>query len=163
MKALLAACIVLALAVPATAAGPAGAEAAIQKVWQQFSDAWARADAPARAALFSEDATLINPFGVKANGRAAIEKLFEQENVGFARDTTHTFSDFSFRFLTPTLAEVDATGEITGKPGTDRAMQPTLSIHVFAIMAKRSGTWQLQDARPYVIAPAPGTPPQGMK
>jgi uncharacterized protein (TIGR02246 family) len=155
MKVPVVVCAILALAVPAFAAGPAGAEAAIEKVWQQFSDAWASGDAPARAALFAEDASLINPFGVKANGRAAIEKVFEMENVGFAKGTTHTFSDFSFRFLTPTIAEVDATGEIAKKPGAGGTAEPVLTIHVFSIMEKTHGTWQMKDARPYVFAPPP--------
>ena len=163
MKALLAVSVILALAIPATAAGPAGAEAAIQKVWQQFSDTWARGDAHARAALWAEDASLINPFGIVAHGRAAIEKLFQQENVGFAKGTTHTFSNFSYRFLTPTIAEVDATGEIKGIRGADGTPMPTLTIHVFAIMAEAGGTWQMKDARPYVIAPPPGPPPTGAK
>jgi uncharacterized protein (TIGR02246 family) len=161
MKVLLAVCIILALAVPALSASPAGAEAAIQQVWQQFSDAWARGDAHARAALWAEDASLINPFGVEVHGRAAIEKLFEQENAGFAKGTTHTFSNFSFRFLTPTIAEVDATGEIKGIRGADGTPQPTLTIHVFGIMAKAGGKWQMKDARPYVIAQPPGPPPTG--
>jgi uncharacterized protein (TIGR02246 family) len=163
MKVLLAVCIILALAVPAFAASPADAEAAIQQVWQQFSDAWARGDAHARAALWAEDATLINPFGVEAHGRAAIEKVFEQENAGFAKGTTHTFSNFSFRFLTPTIAEVDSTGEINGIRGADGTPQPTLKIHVFAIMAKAGSKWQIKAARPYVFAPPPGAPPTAAK
>jgi uncharacterized protein (TIGR02246 family) len=163
MKNLLAVFVILALAVPAIAASPAGAEAAIQKVWQQFSDAWGRGDAQARAALWAEDASLINPFGVVARGRAAIEKVFEQENAGFAKGTTHTFSNFSYRFLTPTIAEVDVTGTIEGIRGADGTLMPPLTLHIFAIMAKTGGTWQMKDARPYVIAPPPGPPPTGMK
>lgn len=158
MKRFLAVAAMLALAVPAVAAGHSEAEAAIEHVFQKFSDAWARGDAPARAALWAEDASLINPFGVKAHGRAAIEKVFEQENAGFARGTTHTFSDFSFRFLTPAIAEVDTTGEIKGMRRQDGSAMPPMTVHVFAIMAKGGGTWQIQDARPYVLAPMPGQP-----
>jgi uncharacterized protein (TIGR02246 family) len=163
MKTLLAACIVLALAVPAFAASKAAEETAIQHVWQQFSDAWASGDAHARAALWAEDATIINPFGARANGRPAIEKLFEQENAGFAKGTTQTFSDFSFRFLTPTIADVDSTGEVDGIRGTDGAPMPPLKVHVFAVMVKAGGKWQMKDARPYVIAPAPGSAPTGAR
>jgi len=163
MKALFAVLVILALAVPAVAAGPTGAEAAIQQVWQQFSDAWGHGDAHARAAVWAEDASLINPFGIKAEGRPAIEKLFEQEAVGFAKGTTHTFSSFSYRFLTPTLAAVDATGEIKGIKAADGTAMPTLTIHVFAIMAETGGTWQIKVARPYLPAPPPGPPPTGTK
>ncbi len=163
MKALLVAIVALALAVPAVAAGRAADEAAIQKVWQQFSDAWARGDAHARAALWAEDATLINPFGLEARGRAAIEKLFEQEGAGFAKGTTHTFSNFSYRFLTPTVAEVDATGTINGMRGADGAAMPPLTLHVFAIVTKAGGKWQIKDARPYAIAKPPEMAPAGAK
>ena len=163
MKGLLIACVILALAVPAVAAGPAGAEAAIEQVWQQFSDAWARGDAPGRAALWAEDATLINPFGAEARGRAAIEKLFEQETAGFAKGTTHTFSNFSFRFLTSTIAEVDATGEINGMRGADGTPMPPFKIHVFAILVKAGSKWEIKDARPYVTAAMPGHAPAAAK
>jgi uncharacterized protein (TIGR02246 family) len=154
MKAVLAVLAIITLAVPAIAADTAGAEAAIQHVWQQFSEAWARGDAHARAALWAEDASLINPFGVQ---------VFEQENAGFAKGTTHTFSNLSYRFLTPTIAEVDATGEIKGIRGADGTPMPTLTIHVFAIMAKKGSTWQIKDARPYVFAPPPGESPTAAK
>ena len=163
MKALLAVFVIVALAVPAIAAAPPGAEAAIRQVWQQFSDTWARGDAHARAALWAEDASLINPFGVEASGRAAIERLFEQESAGFAKGTTHTFSNFSYRFLTPAIAAVDATSEIKGIRGADGTPQPTVAIHVFAIMAKAGGKWQIKDARPYVITPPAEPQPTGAK
>ncbi len=156
MKKVLVVMIALALAVPAVAAGHAAEETAIQLVWQQFSDAWARGDAHARAALWAEDASLINPFGVEAHGRAAIEKVFEQESAGFAKGTTHTFSNFSYRFLTPAIAEVDATGTIKGMRGADGAPMPPLTLHVFAIVTKAGGKWQIKDARPYVPAQPPG-------
>jgi uncharacterized protein (TIGR02246 family) len=158
MKTMLVAVVILALAAPAIAAAPAGAETAILHVWQQFSEAWARGDAHARAALWAEDASLINPFGLAAHGRAAIEKVFEQENAGFAKGTTQTFSNFSFRFLTPTIAEVDATGEIKGIRGADGAPMPALTVHIFGIMEKAGGKWQMKDARPYVFAHPPGAP-----
>ncbi len=163
MRALLAVPVILALAIPASAAAPAGAEAAIQKVWQHFYDAWGRGDAHARAAVWAEDASLINPFGIVAEGRPAILKLFEQEVAGFAKGTTHTFSNFSYRILTPNLAAVDATGEIKGIRGADGAPMPTLTIHVFAIMAEKGGKWQIEIARPYVPAPPQGPPPTGAK
>ncbi|TAM44122.1 MAG: SgcJ/EcaC family oxidoreductase [Acidobacteria bacterium] len=163
MKKALVVMISLALAVPVLAAGRAAEETAIQLVWQQFSDAWARGDARGRAALWAEDASLINPFGVQAHGRAAIEKVFEQESAGFAKGTTQTFSHFSYRFLTPRIAEVDATGEIEGISGADGAPLPTMTVHVFAILTKTRGTWRIKDARPYVFAQPPGAAPAGAK
>ena len=163
MRLLGSALIILAIAGPAVAADHAADEAAIQKVWQQFSDAWAQGDSHARAAVWAQDASLINPYGVKANGRAAIEKLFAEEIAGWAKGTTHTFSGFSFRFLTPTLVEVDATGEINGIRGADGATAPPLRLHIFAVMKKTGGAWQMNDARPYLVPQPPGQPATAMK
>jgi len=163
MKSLLALAVAAAVTVPAFAADHAADEAAIQKVFQQFSEAWGAGDAHARAALWSADASLINPYGLKAHGRAAIEKVFEQEDATFAKGTTHTFSDFSFRFLTPSYAEVDATGEIKGIKGADGAEMPPFHIHVFLIVKKTGTTWMIHDARPYVIASPPGKPAAAAK
>jgi uncharacterized protein (TIGR02246 family) len=163
MKTLLAVFVILTLAVPAIAASPTGAVAAIHQVWVEFSDAWARGDAHARAAVWADDASLINPFGVEAQGRTAIETLFKQEDAGFAKGTTHTFSDFSYRFLTPTLAAVDATGEIKGIRGADGTPRPTLTIHVFAVMAETGDKWQIKIARPYVPAPPSAPSPIATK
>jgi uncharacterized protein (TIGR02246 family) len=163
MKGLLALAVAVAVAVPVFAADHAADEAAIMKVWQQFSDAWGRGDTHAQAALWSQDASLINPFGLKANGRPAIEKVFEQEHAGFAKGTTHTFSDFSFRFLTPSLVEVDSIGEIKGIKGADGAEMPPAHVHVFVVMKKTGGKWMIHDARPYMIAPPPGQPAAAAK
>ncbi len=157
MKSVLAVVMILAAsAAPALAAEPAGAEMAIQKLWAEFSNAWARGDAAARASLWAEDGSLINPFGVAAHGRVEIQKVFEQEDAGFAKGTTNTLSDFSFRFLTPAIAAVDATGEVKGIRAADGTPMPTFTIHVFSIVVKTGGKWLVKDARPYAFAPRPG-------
>ncbi len=148
--------IVAAAAAPALAAEPAGAEMAIQKLWAEFSNAWARGDAAARASLWAEDGSLINPFGVAAHGRVELQKVFEQEDAGFAKGTTNTLSDFSFRFLTPAIAAVDATGEVKGIRAADGTQMPAFTIHVFSIAVKTGGKWLIKDARPYAFAPRPG-------
>ena len=171
MKALLVAAMILAVTIPAMAGAPvgakadakAGAEAAINKVWQEFSDSWARGDATGRAKLWAENGTLITPFGQEAKGREAIQKVFEQESAGFAKGSTNTLSNFSYRFLTPNLAEVDATGEIMGAKGADGAPMPPMKVHVFAVMTKMNGKWEMQDARPYMIMPQPGGQATGSK
>ena len=60
----------------AVAKKPMNDEAGVKAGFEKFSMAWADGDAKARAACFTDDATLINPFGVAANGKAEIVKLF---------------------------------------------------------------------------------------
>ena len=163
MRSLCAVVVILVLAVPAFAAAPPGAEAEIAQRWQKFSDAWGRGDAAGRAALWAEDASLINPFGVEAHGRPEIQKVFEMETAGFAKGTTHTFSNFKYRFLTPSIAAVDATGEIKGIAGTDGSPMPTVTVRVFAILTKHGGKWEIKDARPEIFASMPGGPAPAAK
>ncbi len=65
-----------------------GDEDGVKAAFDKFSKAWADGDAKARAACFTYDASLINPFGVAANGRAEIEKVFEDENSTIGKGTT---------------------------------------------------------------------------
>jgi uncharacterized protein (TIGR02246 family) len=170
LAAILAVSPVLAADAPAAAA-PAGApaaapvakkpmmkksgndEAGVKAGFEKFSKAWADGDAKARAACFTPDATLINPFGVAANGREEITKLFEQENETIAKGTTHTFDNFKIHFVMNNLALVDCDGTISGAG-------PDIKVHVYGVCVNRTGKmWQMFAARPAIYAPMPGAAP----
>src|SRR5690348_3026074 len=52
----------------------------VQPTLKKFETAWTKGDTQAMAAVFAEDAKLINPMGESAEGRAQIQKLFEREH-----------------------------------------------------------------------------------
>ncbi len=154
-------------AAPAPAAAPAagtpmkakkagGDEAGVKTAFSKFSEAWTNGDAKARAACFTSDATLINPFGVAANGRAEIEKLFEDENQTIAKGTTQTFDNFKIHFVMSNFALVDCDGTISGiktPAGTDA---PDVKVHVYGVVVNRGKSWQMFAARPSIYAAMPG-------
>jgi uncharacterized protein (TIGR02246 family) len=133
-------------------------EAGVKAGFDAFSKAWADGDAKARAACFTPDATLINPFGVAANGRAEITKLFEQENSTIAKGTTHTFDNFKIHFVLANLALVDCDGTISGMKDPSGAAAPDVKVHVYGVVVNRTGKWQMFAARPAIYAPMPGAP-----
>ena len=81
----------------------------------EMSTKWATHDPKQLAALFSADATIINPWGRVAKGNAEIEKMFADEQVGPTaplKDTTQTFTVTSWRSLGAGHALVDADADM---------------------------------------------------
>jgi uncharacterized protein (TIGR02246 family) len=132
-------------------------EAGIKAAFEKFSQAWAAGDAKARAACFTPDATLINPFGVAANGRDEMVKLFEQENKTIANGTTHTFDNFKITFIMDNLALVDCDGTVSGVKDPSGAAAADIKVHVFGVVVNRTGNWQMRAARPAIYVPMPGS------
>jgi len=144
----------------AKAAMPAGDEDGIKAEFDNFSKAWAAGDAKARAACFTPDATLINPFGVAANGRAEIQKLFEEENKTIANGTTHTFDNFKIHFVMSNFALVDVDGTISGIKDPSGQPVPDVKSHLYGVVVNRGGKgWLMYAARPAIYAPMPGSEP----
>src|SRR5438067_10844491 len=64
-------------------------EAAVKKCVDDFTAAWNRHDPAATAAVFTEEGTLINPFGATARSRAEIQKIFEPDQAGPLKQSSH--------------------------------------------------------------------------
>lgn len=143
----------------ASKAAMGGDEEGVKAAFERFSQAWAAGDAKARAMVFTNDGSIINPFGQEAWGRAEIVKLFEDENATIAKGTTQTFDNFKMTFVLPNLALVDCDGTISGikTPAGDAA--PDQKVHVFVVAVKRGKDWQCRYARPTIFAPMPGAAP----
>jgi uncharacterized protein (TIGR02246 family) len=140
-------------------AKPKGDVKGVESAFERFSKAWADGDAKARADVFTYDATLINPFGVAADGRSEIEKLFEQEDNTIAKGTAQAFDGFKVHFVMPNFALVDCDGTISGVKGPDGQAAPDVKLHVYAVVVKRAKEWQIFAARPAIYAPMPGSAP----
>ena len=132
-------------------------EAGVKAGFEKFSQAWAAGDAKGRAALFTADATLINPFGVSAKGRAEIEKVFEQENSTIAKGTTHVFDNFQIHFVMPNFALVDVDGTISGVKTPAGVAAPDVKLHAYCVVVNRGKGWLVYAARPTIYPPKPGT------
>ena len=121
-----------------------GQEAAILKVHEQFAENWNKDDAKAMAAMFADDADLINPVGRVAKGKAEIEKLYQEEHSGPFKGThfASTCKD-GVRIVKPDVAIVTCSFEVSGG-----ALPTTMKGIYTATMVKTKNRWQVVAGRP---------------
>ena len=133
-------------------------EEAIMKTMTDHDAAWAKGDVKGRVAVMAEDATVINPMGTMAKGKAEIEKLFTQEMDMF-KGTSHKISNPMYTWISPTMVWVDADGKVTGMktpPATTTGVaMPEPMFHVVFLMEKKADKWMWKAARPYAFMPPP--------
>jgi len=125
-----------------------GVEAFLQRV----ADTWKTNDAAAIAGFFTDDGTLINPFGQRAEGRDAIAGMYSEYFGGMLKGTTTTATVSSVRTVGDDHAFVDADQTIYGSGG-----EVVLSAHLAALLRREGGgSWRFVDSRPYTFPPPPG-------
>lgn len=108
--------------------------------------AWETNDGAAVAAFFTEDGSLINPFGQRADGRAAVAAMYSEFFSGMLRGTTTTVSLSSVRAVGQEHAFADAEQTITGPDGN-----VVLVAHLAALMRRDGDEWRFVDGRPYTF------------
>lgn len=160
MRAILIGVLFALIATSALAAGTekmtAGTEAAVLKTGEGLFGAWNQHDVKAMLNYWADDATLINPMGRVAHGKAEIEKIFSDEQTTVFRSSTAKLLNMKVtRELGPTLALCDGEMTVDGAVGPDGAAMPQMKIHLAVLMAKEGSAWVLKDARPYAFVQAP--------
>ena len=148
-------------------------EAAIKKCVDDFTAAWNRHDAHAMAAAWTEDGTLVNPFGATASGRAAVEKLFEREQAGPFKQSRYEVLETKTQWVSDDVVLVDLNANISGitpptppapaepsaaapAPTAAAAAMTELPHHVTWLLVKKDGHWQSAAARAFQYLPKPG-------
>jgi uncharacterized protein (TIGR02246 family) len=158
---------ILAMAlVSATAATDGQAdEAAIRDLVQtRQQQAWNTHDAKAYAALFAENADLVNVVGWWWKGRAEIEKKLTDALVFVFRESTLTVTEVKVRFLTPEVAVAHTRWTMTGARTPPTIPEPREGLQIF-VLQKLGGNWLLAafqntNYRPEVPFPkGPGAQP----
>jgi len=131
-------------------------DAAILKAQQTFFAAWNQHDVKAMTACWAEDATLINPVGQKAHGKAEIEKLFtDEQSTVFKASTTNLLEVKVTRSLGSNMFFCDGDITVDGALAPDGTTMPQSRIHLATIMMKKGSSWLIVDARPYMFVPMP--------
>ncbi len=156
MKKLLLLTILVGLvALPSARADQNAEDAAIHKRHDEWIAAWNKHDPKIMAAFWVTDGDLINPFGRHAQGTAAIEKLFTEEQTGPMAGSTYAGKLEKIRYVGKDLAIVDVAGEITGMKTPDGAAAPPFKHHVTWIAQKKGSKWMAIGARAFVTVPSP--------
>ncbi len=89
-------------------------ENAIKKLIDSFIAAWNLHDARAFAETFAPDADFTNVFGMRAEGRDAIEQFHAPIFETMFRDSCLSETGMHIRFLRPEIAAIDVCWEMTG-------------------------------------------------
>jgi uncharacterized protein (TIGR02246 family) len=116
----------------------------------KLAAAWSANDGAAFAAFFTEDGSLINPFGERADGRAALTAMYSEYFGGMLKGTTTSISLAHLRPIEPGHALADAEQTIYAPNG-----DVLLALHVVNLLRQDGGDWRLVDSRPYAFPPPP--------
>ena len=114
------------------------------------SAAWKKNDGQAVAATFTDDGTLINPFGQRAQGRGAVAAMYTEYFGGMLRGTSTTITVTHVRAVEKEHAFVDGDHTIYGPDG-----KVVLAVHISALLRRKGDGWQCADSRPFTFAPSP--------
>lgn len=125
---------------PAPAADPA-AEAGVKKTTAAFMAAFRAGDAKAVAALWTENAEMIEADGGVFRGREAIEKAYAEAFQARPKATAKV-ENGSVRFLGPTVAIAEGVLTITAPGGAD----PDVT-EFSAVLAREGDAWKLASVR----------------
>jgi uncharacterized protein (TIGR02246 family) len=150
--------VVMIFVATAWAEGPAarsGDEETIRQLYTGYDAAWNKGDVAALTLAWADDADHVEPDGRAVKGRAAIEKEVAQRFATDFKGTRSQQTITGIRFLTPEVAVVDASYEVTGVRDPQGQPAPPLKGRYVDIWAKRAGKWQIVADRPVVPAPAP--------
>lgn len=107
-------------------------EAAIRSLLTRLADAWARGDAEAYAACFTEDSDYVTFNGMHLRGRAENREVHAPLFRGVLKGTRIDPSITDLSFLAPEVALVHTDSSTRGK-----------SVQTFVIV-KRDGQWQIR-------------------
>ena len=129
-----------------------GPDAAILKAAEAFAADWNQHDVKALVTCWADDATLINPMGRVAHGKAEIETLLSEEQSGIFKASTAKVVEMKVtRQLGSHMAFCDGEMTVDGAVGPDGSAMPQMKVHLAVIMAKHGSAWVFQDARPYAF------------
>jgi uncharacterized protein (TIGR02246 family) len=126
-------------------------QAAVEEFLDRFTRCWGTEGGAVLGDYFTEDGTLINPFGERAQGRKAVAAMYGDYFGSILHATTTSVKLDSVRVVGTDHAFVDAEQTIVG-PGGDVIM----AVHLSALLRRESDGWRFVDARPFTVAAIPG-------
>lgn len=124
--------------------------AQISQLLDAVMAAWQANDAAGMAALFTADGALVNPFGERADGHAALRAMYETYFAGMLAGTSTAVRVLAVRELGPDIAFVDAEQDVLGPSG-----DVVLPLRVALVLRQEGGAWRIVDSRPHVLAAVP--------
>jgi uncharacterized protein (TIGR02246 family) len=141
-------------------------EIAIRKILDQEVVTWNRGDADAYSRHFAQDGTFTNVQGMFFTGHKAFRDRHAEIFGGQFRGTKLQLEVVSLRFVTPTVAAVDALTWVSNfqpsgpPPGLHPDEKGRLRTRLFQLFVKHGNEWQVEvyhnvDIKPSIPSPQP--------
>ena len=127
-----------------------GAEDSVAAFYEKVAASWKANDGAAFSTLFTEDGSLINPFGERADGRDALRAMYSEYFAGMLKGTTTSITLTHLRPIDTEHALADSDQTIYAANG-----DVVLALHVVNLLRRDGDDWKLVDSRPYGFAPPP--------
>jgi|SRR5579872_1326055 len=125
-------------------------ESGVGAFYENLAAAWSANDGAAFAAFFTEDGSLINPLGERADGRDSLGAMYSEYFGGMLKGTTTTINATHLREIDPDHVFSDADQTIYSASG-----EVVLALHVANLLRRDGDGWRLVDSRPYAFPPPP--------
>ena len=141
---------------PLHAADRAGDELAIRELVARRQQAWNQHKAHAYAALYAEDADVVNVMAWWWKGRAEIEKNLTHMFATVFRNSTLRFRQADVRFLSPDIAIVHLRWTMSGARMPPGLPEPREGLQTLTVQ-KVSGKWLIAALQNTNYMPRPAT------
>lgn len=135
--------------------GTGADSAAIKQVVADFIADFNRHNAHALSMWYSEDGDFINIQAITTHGRKKIEELYVSLFAGRLGNAHRTLTVRNVRFLSPEIASVDITYELTGVKAPDGSTTPPREGFYDWTLVKQNGHWLIAILHESNIAPDP--------
>ncbi len=122
-------------------------EAAIRKLYADFTAAWNRHDVAAMASMWTIDGDHLEPDGHMAKGREAIQALLDHQHKTVFKDTTLDLDIDAVWFVTGDVALVDGSYALIGARDPKGNELPVRKGHLTSILLKEHGRWNIAASR----------------
>jgi len=123
----------------------------VEEFFGRVAEAWKTNDAALVASFFTDDGSLINPFGERADGRDAVSGMYANYFTGMLKGSSTTVKISSVRAVGDDHVFADGEQAVNGPDG-----QVVLEAHIAALLRRDGDSWRFVDSRPYIIPPPPG-------
>jgi uncharacterized protein (TIGR02246 family) len=133
-------------------------DAAIRKLYEEFTAAWNAHDPKKMASYWSLDGDVTEPDGMVAKGRDEVEKHFATEQEAAFKDSTLKLTIDSVWFVSGDVAMVDGTYVVLNALDPNGQPLPPRKGLVSAVLLHEDGTWRVAASRSMIPIPLPWRP-----
>ena len=130
-------------------------EVSIRKLYDEFESSWNAHDAKGMARFWAPGGDHYQPDGRIAEGRDAVQALFQEEQSGPYKESTLSLSVRSVWMITPNVALVNGTYAVNGvrdREGKEIAIRKGL---LTAVLLKEGDRWWIAASRAMIPVPLP--------